>query len=171
VARFLALLSCERTAVAPRLGLTEPVELKNKNAYHYSILAASALGTMLGLENGTPFWKQRISYLLLPEILPYCDESALGPILSIAHITCCVSLPGIGRDRLHDIASVLVNGLDMFASPVVLERNMSASAKSHLLRRSKLVVLASLLKVTSLSLNSVSIPSTVFYGKWKISFV
>jgi hypothetical protein len=120
ISRFLVLVACRGAACAPALGINDPIDFMGEASTdlitHMAHLAASALGTILNVKDGSPFARQRLAHLILPIILSSSDDQHLmnsspGILLCAGHVVCCVPMSGITHDKLVELAKLLVSGL------------------------------------------------------------
>lgn len=133
---------------------------------HISILSASAFGNMLSVQNGGPFWRQRITHKTLPTILKALQEQsqsqyppALGTLAIICHMLCCLPVSVLGGSHVRQFVPTLVAGLVYYSknTSVLVESEMLSSKASGLLS----IVITSLAKMLSNSPDDVSI----FYAR------
>lgn len=158
VARFLALIACDGTAHSVTLGIATPLDCKINSCYNNTdipIIAGNALGFMLGVQNGSPFWRQRISHLILPIVLPQVStpfsDIEHGRLLCACHLVCCVSLPALGEKRVVNLASLIINGLEKS-----VDVSLSALTDRNAYRNLRTILIASLMKIMNDSPQAVS---------------
>ena len=116
IARFLAVIACDGVASSQVLGLTLDTSINSQ----LPILSASALGAMLNVENGSPFWKQRmihsITKILLSRLNPKSEkmlsESEYGRLLSACHIICCLSFKSLGEEMVHKLVVLIIESFE-----------------------------------------------------------
>jgi len=163
IAKFLVELTC--TGMAKFSSNREAIELisftkdgkenplMNLSA-HISTLSASAFGNMLSVQNGGPFWRQRITHKTLPTILKALQEQsqsqyppALGTLAIICHMLCCLPVSVLGGSHVRQFVPTLVAGLVYYSknTSVLVESEMLSSKASGLLS----IVIASLAKMLS----------------------
>lgn len=120
ISRFFVLVACRGAACAPALGIKDPIDFMGEASTdlfaHMPHLAASALGTILNIKDGSPFARQRLAHLILPIILSSSDDQHLmtsspGILLCAGHVACCVPMSGITHDKLVELAKLLLTGL------------------------------------------------------------
>ncbi len=164
VGLFLALLACEGTMQSSPLGIEDMIDC---NLYSsdidrkISVAASNALGSILNVKNGNPFWRQRISHLVLPIVLSSSTSfpgPRFGKLLCACHLVCCVSLPALGEKRIFGLTSLIVNGIEIFCI------NAASGRKDRFDQSLKIMLVSSLLKIMSDSTQAVSIKVSVFLG-------
>ena len=128
------------------------------NVENYSIMleiaAASAYGSMLSIEGGSPFMKQRLTHVTLKHVRStYEEERAqatsghdvppprVGLLVIACHIICCSNIAKIEKVTLYQIAAIAMEGLSSRVFSVD-----EGSRKSDLAPVKKLV-LAAILKL------------------------
>ena len=128
------------------------------------IAAASAYGSMLSIEGGSPFMKQRLTHVTLKHVRStYEEERAqatfgrdippprLGLLVIACHIICCSNITKIEKVTLHQIAAIAVEGLSSRVFPV------DAGSRRSDLAPVKKVVLAATLKLICVAPTAVSL--------------
>jgi len=163
VAKSLAHLACEGTMHSPSLGIKDlidckryPINIQKK----VSVAAGNALGSVLNVKSGNPFWRQRISHHVLPIVLssPRSSKGAtFGKLLCACHLICCISLPALGEKRMFDLTSLIVNGIEVWCTNVASSQNGDREPFDQDLR---IMLMSSLLKIMNDSTQSVSL--TIF---------
>ena len=116
VARFLAVIACDGVASSPILGLTLDTSINSQ----LPIMSASALGAMLTVDNGSPFWKQRMIHLITPILLSQLNpksekiisESEYGRLLCACHIICCLSFKSLGEEMIHKLVALIIESFE-----------------------------------------------------------
>ena len=116
IARFLAVIACDGVASSPVLGLTLDTSINPQ----LPILSASALGAMINVDNGSPFWKQRmihlITQILLSRLNPKSEkilsQSEYGRLLSACHIMCCLSFKSLGEETIHKLVALIIESFE-----------------------------------------------------------
>lgn len=120
ISRFFVLVACRGAASAPALGINLPIDFVGESSTdlnaHMPHLAASSLGIILNIKDGSPFARQRLAHLILPIILSSSDDqhlihSSSGSLLCAGHVVCCVPMSGITQDKLTELTRLLVSGL------------------------------------------------------------
>lgn len=94
-------------------------EVSNAKKITLSIITGNAFGSMLSLNNGGPFWRQRISQVVLPKLIPLdftCRHLEHGRLLCACHIVCCVPARALGEKRFLELSSIIINGLETCVS-------------------------------------------------------
>jgi hypothetical protein len=105
------------------LGSVASINLENSSIM-LEITAASAYGSMLSIEGGSPFMKQRLTHVTLKHVRStYEEERAqatfdhdippprIGLLVIVCHIICCSNVTKIEKVTLHQIATIAVEGL------------------------------------------------------------
>ena len=126
-------LTCSSTGIIPVANIN--INVPSKFHKRLSVMGAQAFGSMLSVENGGPFWKQRTSFIVLPSIFETCkieeneiqdtSNQTFGSYLIAAHILCCVSLKAIGDENVKKLTEIVVS---KFATQV---DNIAGVAKNH----------------------------------------
>jgi hypothetical protein len=120
ISRFFVLVACRGAACAPALGINVPIDFIGESSTDLYVnlphLAASSLGSILNIKDGSPFARQRLAHLILPIILSSTDDqnltdSSLGTLLCADHVVCCVPMTGITQEKLVELTHLLVSGL------------------------------------------------------------
>jgi hypothetical protein len=88
------------------------------------IAAASAYGSMLSIEGGSPFMKQRLTHVTLKHVRSTYEEERvqatsghdippprIGLLVIVCHIICCNNISKIEKTTLYQIATIAVEGL------------------------------------------------------------
>ncbi len=174
VARFLALISCEGAANAPTIGISTPLdclgETPSKQDTEISILAGTALGSMFNIKGGSPFAKQRLAHLVLPIILSSqrqiigLPSTECGRLLCAAHIICNTSLAAISKERLADLMSTIVNGIEQ-SIEIICDGDANPLVGVNTLTHLMTLMIGTLLKVYEFA------PSAVSALQWLVTFV
>lgn len=160
VASFLTLVACQEnveSAGSIKVGFTSPLDFRDishGNKIKISFIAGNAIGAMLSVENGSPFWRQRISHVVIPSLLSSSEAMSSiehGRLLCTCHLVCCVPVRALGEKRLLRLATVIINGLE---ACVTLSRKNLYEGK--VIQGLKQVLLTSLLKITDDAPQSVS---------------
>ena len=94
-------------------------------ASHAFLLPASAFGSMLSVQNGGPFWKQRMGHKTLPVLLAALQAQAklqnppaLGTLAVVCHLLCCLPVSLLGKSTIQQILPTMVAGLIYFSKHV-----------------------------------------------------
>ena len=132
IALFLIELACTGASHYPFSGTTSiqlatPSQQGQKHpllnpASHAFILPASALGSMLSVNNGGPFWRQRLTHKTLPILLGALnaqaksqDPPAMGTLCVVCHMLCCLPASLLGEANTKQMIPTLVAGLVYFS--------------------------------------------------------
>ena len=129
---------------------------------HASILPSSAFGNMLSVNNGGPFWRQRIAHKTFPIILKALQDQAqsqnppaLGTLAIVCHMLCCLPAALLGESTVRQFVPTLVAGLVYFSKNVSeLDQSEKISPRASAVL---LIVLAGLVKLLVNSPGDVSI--------------
>ncbi len=149
IATLLVTMACQDSYSAA--GIFAPVakcnlkEMSDPKKITLSIITGNAFGSMLSLNNGGPFWRQRISQIVLPKLIPLdytCPHLEHGRLLCISHIVCCVPARALGEKRFLELSSIIINGLETCVS---LSNNKSCNQIAD--HSVKQMLLGSLMKV------------------------
>jgi len=165
VASFLIELSCTGASQFPfteaTLELVTPSDQGRKHplldpASHAYILPASAFGGIISVQNGGPFWRQRMTHKTLPILSNALQLQAksqnppsLGTLAVVCHMICC--LPGsiLGESNIQQILPTMVAGLVYFS------KNFKALAQSEMISSKPTdvlsIILAALTKILTIS--------------------
>ena len=171
IASFLMELACTGTSQFPfsdtTIQLPTPNEQGKKHpildpAAHAYVIPASAFGSMLSVQNGGPFWRQRLTHKTLPVLLKALkvqaksqDPPALGILAVVCHMLCCLPASLLGKSNVQQILPTLVAGLVYYA------KNLDALARSEQISPKTMevlsIILAALVKTLNVSPKDVSI--------------
>jgi hypothetical protein len=145
------------------LGSVVSIDVDNSSIV-LEIAAASAYGSMLSIEGGSPFMKQRLTHVTLKHVRStYEEERAqatfghdippprIGLLVIVCHIICCSNITKIEKTTLYQIAAIAVEGLSSGVFSVD-----EGSRKSDLAPVKKLV-LAAILKLICVAPMAVSL--------------
>jgi len=163
VAKTIVLLACEGSAVSKMLEISA-IDCRSDNPTNHHIqelqvMAASALGSVLSVDKGGPFWKQRISHLILPIILSNINIGSsdilnnelnvdIGTLVCACHLMSCISVPALGKQRLNDLAELILRGFVQFLqTEKLLYEAKDSNMKPKMIQDMKSLVLATLLKL------------------------
>ena len=166
IALFLTELACTGASHYPFSGTTAiqlapPSQQGQKHplmnpASHAFILPASALGSMLSVNNGGPFWRQRLTHKTLPILLGALNEQsksqnppAMGTLCVVCHMLCCLPTSLLGEANMKQMIPTLVAGLVYFSknSNAIFQSEMITSKPMKLLS----IILAALVKILTVS--------------------
>lgn len=115
VTRFLIQLACDRSSSIPLTSESVSVPLDEIN-----LAAASSFGSILSVQGGGPFWRQRMVHIALPYILSSKKDSftrqstatgaRLGSLVSACHVICCSSIVAIGSEHAKEVVDMVARG-------------------------------------------------------------
>jgi len=124
-------------------------------ASHAHVLPASAFGSMLSVQNGGPFWRQRMSHKTLPVLFAALQAQAksqnppaLGTLAVVCHMLCCLPVSLLGKSQIQQILPTMVAGLVYFSKNVneFAQSNMISSKTEGVLS----IILAALVKILAI---------------------
>ena len=130
--------------------------------YQSLLVAASSFGLMISVQNGGPFWRQRMIHMSMPSVLEANEKKSsttgkdslsavsgppIGALALSCHIACCTPLVVLGEKRAEDLINMIARGFVEFANA----RTGKDGSSSHFAGWSDLMsgLLASLLKFMS----------------------
>lgn len=148
IVRLLTLISCQDNAEIITGGFFRALnfgDICEKNKVTISMIASNAFGAILSVETGNPFWKQRISHIVLPTLLSSSETSPnikQGRLLCIGHLVCCVPLRALGEKRRLDLVSIIIDGLEICVS-----FHLKNLGDENIIQGLKQALLASLLRI------------------------
>jgi len=165
ITSFLIELACTGTSQFPfaaaTMQLVTPTITGQKHplldpASHAYILPASAFGSMLSVQNGGPFWRQRMTHKTLPVLLKALqvqaksqNPPALGTLAVVCHMLCCLPASLLGKSNIQQILPTMVAGLVYFS------KNLNALAQSDMISSKPAdvlsIILAALIKILTIS--------------------
>ena len=148
VAQFLVGLACNGSSTLPctnmPIYIIASTETGSENSIldpssHAQLVAASGFCSLLSVENGGPFWRQRITHIVLPIVMDACKKQALsqnppalGLLAVVCHIVCCIPLQILGEQSTKDLTPTLVGGLVYFTKNVAsLQKSERISSKAN----------------------------------------
>jgi len=161
---FLAELACTGKSICPFSEVPillrqldgpsqrRPLQTSSSTAY---VLSASAYSEVISVQNGTPFWRQRISHKTLALLKPVLQEQArtqtpppLGTLALVCHMICCLPLSLIGSSNMEQLIPTAIAGLVYFSKHTV-DATEEEECVSSILYQTLMVILGCLLKVLS----------------------
>lgn len=165
IASFFIELACTGTSQFPftevTMQLATPNEQGRKHpllspAAHAYILPASAFASMLSVQNGGPFWRQRMTHKTLPILMKALqaqaksqDPPALGTLAVVSHMLCCLPASLLGESNTKQILPTLIAGLVYFSKNLdTLSQSGMVTSKSADLLTTMLAALVKILKVS-----------------------
>ena len=166
VTRMLVDIACKNEAIIP---FTEETVSPREDSsdirtagQSLPAMAASSFGMMLSVQNGGPFWRQRMIHIALPLVLAASKASStstvsavsgppIGSLVAATHIVCCTPLMVIGEKRAQELINMIARGFVEFANARTLDDGNSSSSPKHFEGWNDLMagLLASMLKLLS----------------------
>ena len=155
VGRLLVDLACKGYASkSPEIAIDDEHSLMIRSSLllsdsHYmnvdvfSLTVASAFGSFMRVSGdfsstksktvGNPFWKQRLTHILLPTILSLCQDchtntqcfSRSGPLIVATHIACCVPLVALGKKNIQHLFLILLDTLRFCTEQIARDKNQN----------------------------------------------
>ena len=133
ITSFLVELACNGEARAPFGGQSITVDkdsIESSAQNDLQLLAASAFGMMISVQNGGTFWRQRMVHIALPRVLAMNASSKItepGPLSAMSgppmgalvvacHIVCCTPLVVVGEQRAKELINMIARGFVEFAN-------------------------------------------------------
>jgi len=164
VARFLVDVACKNEATIPltdqKISPREEMSGNRIAGRSLSASAASSFGMMLSVQNGGPFWRQRMIQIALPLVLDASKASStstvsavsgppMGPLIAASHIVCCTPMVVIGEKGAQELINMIARGFVEFANSRTLDDGDSSSPPKHFKGWNDLMtgLLASMLKL------------------------
>lgn len=118
-----------------------------------ALAAASALGSILSTEGGSPLLKQRLTHISVKRIVQQLKDPASKPesqplalLAVISHVICSSSLRNIADSDMQVITGVIVSGLSSISSLTADAKNQSTELIANALVVKK-IVLAAVVKI------------------------
>ena len=166
VTRLLVDIACKNEAIIP---FTEETVSPREDSsdirtagQSLPAMAASSFGMMLSVQNGGPFWRQRMIHIALPLVLDASKASStstvsavsgppIGSLVAATHIVCCTPLVVIGEKRAQELINMIARGFVEFANARTLDSGDSSPSPKHFEGWNDLMtgLLASMLKLLS----------------------
>jgi len=155
VATFLAAIACKvdipKTSFASIVS-SDAIDWRHiptKIEFTLSLTAGHALGSMLTVSNGNPFWKQRLSQKILTVIHPIENRRSTkieyGRLSCVSYLVLCVPVRALGEKKYMELCNVIFNGLDVCNDFSIQEKTTDE------VQSLKKLLITSLLKVIEVS--------------------
>jgi hypothetical protein len=169
IALFLVDLAClGKTSVPVEVDFSKFDTVDSESlSTELEIAAASAYGSMLSVEAGSPFMKQRLTHITLKHVRSAFEEERdqavsgiavkpprLGLLAIVCHIVCCSNVQKMESSTLRQLSTIAVEGLSSRVFSV------GDSSDKLYLKPMKMLVLASVVKLVSVAPASVSSKSS-----------
>jgi hypothetical protein len=118
-----------------------------------AIAAASALGSILSTEGGSPLLKQRLTHISVKRVVQQLQDPASKPeaqplavLATVSHVICSSSLRNIADSDMQVITGMVVGGLSSISSLTADAKNQSTELITNALVVKK-IVLAAVVKI------------------------
>ena len=174
VALFLIQLSCDGKAQAPFVRDQLTICFDVADEAKLRIAAASAFGTMVSIEDGSPLWRQRLMHLAAKHVL-YADEEEkshyqpvsaltgqeLGRLMISCYIVASSRLTAMGEMTLGALGDIIIAGLSKVYGETTVS-DTTVKTMGPLMFSVKELSLAAIVKLMAVVPKLVSFPVPTF---------